>query len=60
MKPPAALKLHSHAMAELVGRFRTANSRVFGSIPHDSDSDGSDLDLLVDALPGVTLFDLVG
>ena len=27
---------------------------------HASDSDGSDLDLLVDALPGTTLFDLGG
>ncbi len=27
---------------------------------HDTDSDGSDLDLLADALPGATLFDLGG
>ncbi|MDE1894761.1 MAG: nucleotidyltransferase domain-containing protein [Pseudomonadota bacterium] len=60
MKPSVALKLHGHAIAELAGRFRTANPRVFGSVLHDSDSDGSDLDLLVDALPGTTLFDLGG
>jgi uncharacterized protein len=33
---------------------------VFGSVVHGTDRDGSDLDLLVDALPGATLFDLGG
>ena len=41
-------------------RFRAANPRVFGSVLHGTDQDGSDLDLLVDALPGATLFDLGG
>jgi len=45
---------------EAVGRFRTANPRVFGSVLHGTDRDGSDLDLLVDALPGATLLDLGG
>ncbi|GAB1436282.1 hypothetical protein MASR2M32_25270 [Sphaerotilus sulfidivorans] len=31
---------------------------MFGSTLHGRDRDGSDLDLLVDALPGATLFDL--
>jgi uncharacterized protein len=34
--------------------------RVFGSVLNGSDAEGSDLDLLVDALPGATLFDLGG
>lgn len=41
-----------------ISRFRTANPRVFGSVLHGTDRDGSDLDLLVDALPGATLLDL--
>jgi predicted nucleotidyltransferase len=45
---------------EAASRFRTANPRVFGSALHGTDQDGSDLDLLVDALPGATLFDLGG
>jgi predicted nucleotidyltransferase len=45
---------------EAVGRFRAANPRVFGSVLHGTDHDGSDIDLLVDALPGATLFDLGG
>jgi predicted nucleotidyltransferase len=39
------------AVREAVGRFRAANPRVFGSVLHGTDRDGSDLDLLVDALP---------
>jgi uncharacterized protein len=44
----------------MVGRFCAANPRVFGSALYGTDSDGSDLDILVDALPGATLFDLGG
>jgi hypothetical protein len=33
---------------------------IFGSVLHGTDREGSDLDLLVDALPGATLFDLGG
>jgi predicted nucleotidyltransferase len=48
------------AVREATSRFRAANPRVFGSVLHGTDRDGSDLDLLVDALPGATLFDLGG
>lgn len=48
------------AVRDAAGRYRAANPRVFGSIVHGTDRDGSDLDLLVDALPGATLFDLGG
>jgi hypothetical protein len=58
MRPSVALNLKRGAVRELVSRFRTSNPRVFGSVLHGTDSDGSDLDLLVDALPGATLLDL--
>jgi len=60
VKPSAALDLKRPAVRELAGRFRTTNPRVFGSVVHGTDQDGSDLDLLVDVLPGTTLFDLGG
>lgn len=60
MKPSAALDLNRSAVREATSRFRAANPRVFGSVLHGTDRDGSDLDLLVDALPGATLFDLGG
>ena len=60
MRPSIVLDLKRSAIREAAGRFRTANPRVFGSVLHGTDHDGSDIDLLVDALPGATLFDLGG
>ncbi len=60
MKPSAALELKRIAVREVTGRYRAANPRVFGSVLHGLDQDGSDIDILVDALPGATLFDLGG
>jgi len=60
MRPSLALNLKRRAVREAMKRYRTTNPRVFGSVLHGTDEDGSDLDLLVDALPGTTLFDLGG
>ncbi len=60
MKPSIALACHREAVQQAVLRFRTVNPRVFGSVLHGVDKDGSDLDLLVDTLPNTTLFDLGG
>ena len=60
MRPSEALALHREEVLEAVGRFRTANPRVFGSVLHGTDREGIDLDLLVDALPVATLLDLGG
>ncbi len=60
MKPSVALDQKRNAVRDAASRFRTTNPRVFGSTLHGDDHDGSDLDLLVDALPGATLFDLGG
>lgn len=60
MRPSVVLDMNRDAVREAVSRFRTANPRVFGSILHGTDQDGSEIDLLVDALPGATLFDLGG
>jgi uncharacterized protein len=60
MRPSVVLDMKRSAVREAVNRFRTANPRVFGSVLHGTDRDDSDLDLLVDALPGATLLDLGG
>ena len=60
MKPSRALQLYRDQIRLLVQRSRAQNPRVFGSVLHGRDTDQSDLDLLVDPLPGVTLFDLGG
>ena len=59
MRPSQALSQHREAVC-LAARYRVANPRVFGSALHGNDREGSDLDLLVDPLPGATLFDLGG
>jgi predicted nucleotidyltransferase len=60
MRPSTALNLHRATARAAAQRFRTTNLRVFGSVLHGCDVDGSDIDLLVDPLPGTTLFDLGG
>jgi predicted nucleotidyltransferase len=60
MRPSLVLDLKRHAVLEAASRYLVANPRVFGSVLRGTDQDGSDLDLLVDVLPGATLFDLGG
>jgi predicted nucleotidyltransferase len=58
MKPSAALERNRNAIRDAARRFKTKNPRVFGSAVSGNDREDSDLDLLVDPLPGTTLFDL--
>ena len=60
MKPSAAVEAKRQALRDMTLRFRGTNLRVFGSARHGTDREDSDLDLLVDPLPGATLFDLGG
>jgi uncharacterized protein len=60
VKPSIALDQNREAIRALVAHYRVINPRVFGSVARNEDRDGSDLDLLVDAPPGTTLFDLCG
>lgn len=58
MRRAEALQTHSAEIRALAQRRRAANPRVFGSVLHGEDRETSDIDILVDALPGATLFDL--
>jgi predicted nucleotidyltransferase len=60
MRPSLALELNRKAVLEATRRFQAGNPRVFGSVLYGVDKEGSDLDLLIDALPEATLFDLGG
>ena len=60
MRPSDVLNQHRDAVCLAAARYRVTNPRVFGSALRGDDRDGSDLDLLVDTLPGTTLFDLGG
>lgn len=54
MKPSHALQLYKDAIIKIVARNNARNPRVFGSVLHGDDTDNSDLDLLVDPIPGRT------
>lgn len=60
MRPSQALRQHREAVCLAAARYRVANPRVFGSALRGDDREGSDLDLLVETLPGTTLLDLGG
>ncbi len=60
MKPSSAIELHRETIRDLVAHHKAKNPRVFGSSALGLDHEGSDLDILVEALPGATLFDLGG
>ena len=58
MKPSIALEAHRATIRSVVLRHRACNARVFGSVLHGNDQEGSDLDLLVDPTPETTMFDI--
>jgi predicted nucleotidyltransferase len=60
MKPSDVLPKHRDAIRQLVLEAGMANPRVFGSVVHGDDIDGSDLDILVDPAPKTSLMDLAG
>jgi predicted nucleotidyltransferase len=58
MKPSLALQAHREAIRKIVAGHRVFNPRVFGSVLHGCDTEGSDLYLLVDPAPETTLLDI--
>ena len=60
MKPSEVLERNREAIRSAVARRRLTNPRVFGSVARGEDQTGSDLDILVDAPSGTTLFTLGG
>jgi predicted nucleotidyltransferase len=58
MKPSDAFQTHRVAIRTVVERHHASNARVFGSVLHGDDREGSDLDILIDPTPETTLFDI--
>ena len=58
MKPSETLTVHRQTIREIVARHLARNARVFGSAARGDDSEASDIDVLVDPMPGATLLDL--
>jgi predicted nucleotidyltransferase len=60
MKPSTALHSHRDAIRRIVALHHASNARVFGSVVHGDDGEGSDLDLLVDPSAQTSLMDIAG
>jgi hypothetical protein len=60
MELATALNINAPAIRAIVRDHRAGNPRVFGSVLRGKTRQGSDIDILVDALPGATLLDLGG
>ena len=59
MRPSTILESSRETIRRAVMRHGLLNARVFGSVLHGTDVEGSDLDLLVDAGAEISLLDLV-
>ena len=57
-RPSEVLRENRELILSIALIHRTENLRVFGSVLSGEDTETSDLDLLVDPLPGATLLDL--
>jgi hypothetical protein len=60
MKPSEALAAHRAELRQLAGRYGLARPRVFGSVASGTDTEESDLDLLVDPTAKTGLLALAG
>ena len=60
MKPSQALQANRGALRQLAARYGVLHPRVFGAVLHGDDTEGSDLDLLVDPTPSTTFLTLGG
>jgi hypothetical protein len=58
MKPSILLQAHREEVREVFQRFRMRNPRIFGSTSRNEDTERSDLDILVEAPSGTSLYDL--
>jgi hypothetical protein len=58
MRPSTALESHREAIVQIVESRNALNPRVFGSVAHGTDGDGSDLDILIDPTPETSLMDV--
>jgi len=58
MRPSTALVNHRREIIQIVESHNARNPRVFGSVVHGTDRDGSDLDILIDPTADTSLFDI--
>lgn len=61
MLPSERLHIHREEISKILARYPMVyNVRIIGSVARGEDTEDSDIDFLVDTLPGTSLFDLGG
>jgi predicted nucleotidyltransferase len=60
MKPSEALTAHRGELRQLVSRYVLSRPRIFGSVLSGTDTDESDLDLLVEPAQSTSLLTIAG
>ena len=60
MKPSEALTTHRAELRQLISRYGLSRPRVFGSVLSGTDTEESDLDLLVEPAESTSLFTISG
>jgi len=58
VKPSDAFHAHRDTIRRVVAAHHGRNARVFGSVLSGQDTEGSDLDILIDPTPETTLMDV--
>lgn len=58
MRPSEALAKHRDEVLAIIAKYPVANPRVFGSVARGEDTEGSDIDILVDRTGPMTYPDL--
>lgn len=58
MRPSTALHTYRDQIKTIVLAHNAVNTRVFGSVIRDEDTEASDLDLLVEPTPATSLMDI--
>ncbi|MDD2750437.1 MAG: nucleotidyltransferase family protein [Acidithiobacillus sp.] len=57
MRPSEILRRHREDVLQIIAAHHATNPRVFGSVARGEDIEGSDIDILVDRQPGLTLLE---
>lgn len=60
MKPSDLIREKREQMIQIISRYPVQNPRVFGSVAKGTDTEVSDIDILVDTMPTTSLFHLGG
>ena len=58
MKPSTVFEIKRDVIRAVMARHNASNARVFGSVVHGNDNEGSDLDILIDPTPKTSLMDV--